>query len=408
MKLCGLIAEFNPFTNGHAHIIAEAKRQTGLDVACIMSGNFVQRGEEAILDKYTRASCAIKAGACFVVELPQIYALSSASLFAESAIKCLMSLGCISHLAFGITLREPQELEAFAKMKVKESLTLKVKIKENIKNGDNYNVAMYKAYASEFPEKQKLINHIFASSNNILAVEYLSAIYKMNANITPVYIQRLDNGYNSFKPTKVKINRNNYNFVGATYIRECLYNGKPRKIKKYVPPYSYEQLKLLNSNQLNLMKAKLDAIVLSSLRQLSKQQLYNFVDYNQGLASLIEKSAKKHSAMSDITEDVSSKCYRKSRIKRLLLLSYFQITKECFSELNQNTIPLNVLAVDKNKKQQLLQLIKQADCKLIISRKDVEMLTSNEIVSININQRASNLYNIISGYASSQDLARFI
>ena len=87
MKLCGIIAEFNPLTNGHKYLIEEAKRKTGLNVVCIMSGNVVQRGTLPLLDKYARASHAINAGAVAVLELPAVYTLSSANLFAEGAVK---------------------------------------------------------------------------------------------------------------------------------------------------------------------------------------------------------------------------------------------------------------------------------------------------------------------------------
>ena len=408
MKLCGIIAEFNPLTNGHKYLIEEAKRKTGLNVVCIMSGNVVQRGTLPLLDKYARASHTINAGAVAVLELPAVYTLSSANLFAEGAVKCLASLNMVSHLAFGVTLDNPSELESIAKLKVKESQTLKEKIKANIKDGNNYNVSLYKAFKSEYPLLNDVIERVFSSPNNILALEYLTAIYKFNLNITPVYIKRTDSGYSSLAPKKVKINSKYQYFAGATYVREQLILSKFNKIKKCVPSYTLDSLLNITNSKLEKRDERLNAIILSSLREKSPNELAKYNDYNEGLASLVNKQANVQGTMSSIVAEISSKSYRKSRINKLLIIPYLSITKQQFSMLNNMVLPLNVLAVRKENKSILTKIIKCSKAKIIVSKKDYDNLNEQEKQSLIINQKASDLLNVCLAKPYSKDLTIFV
>jgi len=405
MKLCGIICEFNPFTNGHEYIIKQAKEQTGLDILCLMSGNFVQRGEMAIINKYERAICSINAGASVNIELPICFSLSSAEKFAEGAIKSLMKLNCVSHLAFGVETANIKELEEIAKLKVKESQTVQSKIKQELKNGNNYNIALYNAFLSEYPEKSSILEEIFKSSNNILALEYLTAIYKLKANISPVYIRRLDNGYNSNKLFKTKINNKIISFGSASLIRQLITYGKLKTIKKLVPLYSYTQLCKLNKNKLNKVQTKLDTLIINSLLNETKESLICYHDYNIGLSSLISKASMSNSYTENIVNSVSSKTYRKSRIKKLLLFPLLKITQENFKKL-ENNFALNVLAVNKNNKTELSKIKKLSKVPLIISNKDYDEL--KDALSIDLIQHASNIYNLVNEKEIVKDKTLFV
>lgn len=405
MKLCGIICEFNPLTNGHEYIIKQAKEQTGLDILCLMSGNFVQRGEASILDKYSRAIDSINAGALINIELPICFALSSAEKFAEGAIKSLMKLNCVSHIAFGVETSNTTELEEIAKLKVKVSQTIQSKIKQEIKNGNNYNIALYNALLSEYPEKSSIIEEIFKSANNILALEYLTAIYKLKANISPVYIKRLDNGYNSNKPFKTKINNNTISFGSASLIRKLIIDGKPHKIKKLVPQYSYTHLAKLHEAQLNIAQTKLDALIINSILNETRESLMFYHDYNIGISSLISKASISNSSTEHIVNSVSSKTYRKSRIKKLLLFPLLKITQVNFKNL-ENNFALNVLAVNKNNKNEISKIKKLSKVPLIISNKDYAEL--KDTLSIDLIQKASNIYNLVNKKEIVKDKTLFV
>ena len=225
MNFCGVICEFNPFHNGHEYLIQEAKKQTNEDIVCLMSGNFVQRGEPAIVSKYERAKTAISAGATAVLELPAIYACSNAENFAFGAVKVLSSLGATS-LAFGIEDTDLEILKKIAALKAENSVSFTESFKNEIENGICYNTALKRAIAKEFGDETIL--EILEKPNNILAVEYLTAIIKLNSNINPVAIKRIDNGYYS---------ENEKNeFLSASGIRKLVYEEKD--YKKYIPSYT--------------------------------------------------------------------------------------------------------------------------------------------------------------------------
>ena len=226
MNFCGIICEFNPFHNGHEYLIQNAKELTGGDIICIMSGDFMQRGIPAIEDKYSRAKKAVTAGADMVVELPTIYACSNAENFAFGAIKTLKAIN-ITHLAFGVENTNLEILQEIAELKLKNSQDFQTSFKNEIENGINYNTALKRAISKQFGDNEKILE-ILNQPNNILAIEYLTAIKKLNAKIKPITISRVDNGYESRK------NLNQY--LSATAIREKLYDGE--NIEKFIPTYA--------------------------------------------------------------------------------------------------------------------------------------------------------------------------
>lgn len=407
MKLCGIICEFNPFTNGHEYLIQKAKAQTGLDIVCLMSGNFVQRGEMAILDKYKRAECAINAGASFVIEMPLVYSLSSAEKFAEGSIKCLMNMKSVTHLVFGVETDNILGLEKLARFKVQESKSFKEKISQSIKNGDSYSVAMYKAYKNEFASNPELIEEIFTKANNILALEYLTAIYKLKAKITPVYVRRMDNGYNSLKPRKVTMNSKIYNFASATYIRNQISLGKYLSVKKYVPKYSFDILKSITKQEMQARKTRLDTLSLYTLREKS-DILEDIYDYNQSLANLVSKTANASKNLDEVIDVVTSKCFRRRRVNKVVLLPLLSLTKEKTKSVMSSIVPLNVLAVKSNKRKELSEIKALSKAPIIISNKDQETLLEEDKLSLKLNQESSNIRAIVCETPKTNDKTIFI
>ena len=177
MQFCGIICEFNPFHNGHKYLIEEAKKQTKNNIICLMSGDLVQRGEPAIQEKYLRAKIAIENGADMVLELPTVFACSNAENFAYGAVRILNSLG-VKRLAFGVENVNLDILQKIAEIKYKNSLSFQNSFKNEVENGINFNTALKRAIAKEFGDEQVL--EILSKPNNILAIEYLTAILKQN------------------------------------------------------------------------------------------------------------------------------------------------------------------------------------------------------------------------------------
>ncbi len=228
MKTLGIIAEYNPFHNGHKYLISELKKETGADfVVVVMSGDFTQRGCPAAIEKFSRTKMAMFSGADLVLELPIYYSTGSAEFFAQGAVTILDSLGCIDYLGFGSESGDIASMEKIADILVNEDNELSEHIKKNVKSGASYAAARAKALAqilkendfqkfgasaeshpidatSNNPESSESLDNIediIQSPNDILGIEYIKAIKKLNSSIIPVCIKRKGEGYHSLEVT---------------------------------------------------------------------------------------------------------------------------------------------------------------------------------------------------------------
>ena len=196
MKIAAVIAEYNPFHNGHAYQLHEIRRQTGADFTLVMmSGDFVQRGAPACIDKYARCRMALAAGADMVCELPVYGALGSAEIFAESAVFLLNHLGCIDYLCFGAETIAPSLFDAIVPILSDEPDEYKALLQTGLKKGMNFPAARSQALCSLLNDGQ--CSDILNQPNNILAIEYMKALYKSGSTIRPFPIRRSGAGYHS-------------------------------------------------------------------------------------------------------------------------------------------------------------------------------------------------------------------
>lgn len=384
MNFCGVICEFNPFHNGHDYLINQAKKQTGADIVCLMSGNFVQRGTPAIIDKYVRAKHAILSGANAVLELPAIYATSNAENFALGAIKIFKALN-IKQIAFGIENTNLEVLQKVAKLKFENSVRFQTAFKNEIENGINYNTALKRSIAKTL-ENDKILE-VLNKPNNILAIEYLTAILKLNAQITPIAIERCDNGYNSL------VSKNNY--ASASAIRELLYSNQ--KVDKLVPNFAKPE-DVLTPAQSQIF----DALVIHSLRQKTTKNLESFYDYNEGIEYRIKEMSNKHKNLEDIKTAIATPRYRLQRVNKLLLYPLLNITKKVIS-LAQKTKPaVKVLAISKANKT-LLKFASKSKISLVVTNNDYNNLNKNQKLIFDIDQTASNVYAVIKSQPNNLD-----
>jgi len=370
MDFCAIISEFNPFHNGHEYLIKEAKRQTGLPIMCLMSGDFVQRGEPAIVDKYTRALCAINAGADIVAQLPAVYSLSSAENFAKGAIKALKDLGCTT-IAVGATHTNMQDYEQLAKIK---NSNIASAMQEELEKGNNYSSALINVLASKFPASR----NIFSDGSNILALEYIHQIYLQKANIKVLLIKRTDGGYNS--------NTMQEKYANATVIRTLAKTGKIEQCKKYMPAFAYEHFKVLSATAL-------DNILIYELRKKTPEELAKYQDYSEGLPYLISSAVQNNNNLQTALNEACSKRYRLPRIKKLFLYPALNITRDNFDKIVAGKSVCKLLAIRKTAKQFLNEFNKRS-IKLIVSKRDIDDLSPAQKLSAKIDLDASNLYAI--------------
>lgn len=318
MHICGIIAEFNPFHNGHAYIIKKI-RELHKDVATIavMSGSFTQRGEAAIIDKWTRAKIAVENGCDMVFELPFAYATRSGEFFAYGAIKILDGLN-IDTLVFGCETDNIAILENIAQ-KIDDTETQK-KIHSAVSNGASYARGLTAAFSEEY-------TNILTKPNAILAIEYLRAIKKINSDITPALIERKISNHNDNNITNA--------ISSASAIRKELQRNNPdfELIKKTVPPKTFEEIQ--NTNNLyfteNLFKPLLTKIYTANFADM--QEIYGV---NEGLENRILTMAKNSANFEELAQNISSKRYSKSRISRILAHILMNFTKEAAKKIDES------------------------------------------------------------------------
>ena len=318
-KTLAIIAEYNPFHNGHSYQIKKAKEITGAEnVIVIMSGNFTQRGDTSLINKFEKTKIALQNEVNMVIELPVIYSISSAENFALGAIKIINQLK-VDYLVFGIEEENIEKLEEISEILVNENQNFKIKLKENLKKGKSYpksrEEAILKVLSGE--NVKKIIN----KPNNILAIEYLKILKKIKSNIKPIGIKRNIVEHNSQKSKK--------NFASGTYIRKLFNENKFDEIKKLVPKKSYKILKE-QYNQKTYVSSleEFSDIIIYKIRTMTLKQLKNIPEILEGLENKLKKIAGESKTTTEIIEKVSNKRYTKTRISRILTYILLEITKE--------------------------------------------------------------------------------
>lgn len=381
-KRIGIIAEYNPFHNGHLYQIQKAKELTGADtVIAVMSGNFTQRGDTSLINKFEKAKIALQNEVDMVIELPTIYSISSAENFALGGIKILNEIGNIDYLVFGIEEENLEKLQAIADVLVNEDDEFKRNIKEELDKGNSYpkarEIALKKVLSSEN------VKNIMQKPNNILAIEYLKALKITNSKIKPIAIKRKNTMHND--------ENINENYASGTYIRKLFIENNFNEIKKVVPKYTYERLlELKNQGTYVSSINDFSDIVIYKIRTMTKEEISKIADVNEGLENSIKLASTTCKIIDEIIEKVSTKRYTKTRISRILTYILLDITKSDMEQSKNNNPYVRVLGINK-KCEEILSTIN--DSKLITSLKKFEE-NNGENQLLNIDKKATEIYTI--------------
>ena len=410
MKAVGLVTEYNPFHNGHLYHLNKAMELTGADISvAVMSGDFVQRGEPAVLDKYTRASMALNSGVNLVVELPVNYAVSSAESFAAGALKVLDYIKADS-IAFGSESGNIERLSKLAHILCDNEDTLYKEISKYTANGISYAAARQKV-VEKLTDKDTAA--MLTSSNNILAVEYLKAIIKNNYAIKPYTIKRQGDDYND---TDIRSD-----YASATALRG---NLKADNISKYIPV----KAGLILSSNTNyiysdditeaLFTRLLDILFASSYdKNVFIENVMKYPDVNKEIAGRLYKSAmdmitrtvphragsKDNEAFSfgSLCEHIKTKEVPLSRIKRALVRITLGLDKK-HMEKYSNAPYIRVLGFDKKGQEYLSYIRKTVEVPLITKTADYKEMLLDDI-------HAANIYNmIVAGKYGVKELGDFV
>ena len=354
--ILGIVSEYNPFHNGHLHHLEVSKQLTNTDfTVAVMSGNFVQRGDTSIVDKWTKAEMAIKSGVDLVIELPTVYAISSAENFADGAVKILNSLGVVDYISFGSEIGEISPLNDVASILYREPKEFQSLILAQLKSGLSYPKAREIAL-SQFFGNSKKYSEVLNNPNNILAVEYLKALKRHRSQIKPLTIKRDYSDYNS---TKVK-----NGIASATAIREMIKNNKN---VHYVVPYeTYELLDecIQNGNVIPDLSV-FEKEIIYTLRKLTLSEIANLPDVSEGLENKIKMAANSCNTLPELIENIKSKRYTQTRIQRILLYALLNISQKDINASKRVTPYIRVLGFNKHGKR-IISAIAAANPKLKI------------------------------------------
>ena len=421
MKAVGLVTEYNPFHNGHLYHLNKAMELTGADISvAVMSGDFVQRGEPAVLDKYTRTSMALNSGVNLVVELPVNYAVSSAESFAAGALKVLDYIKADS-IAFGSESGDIERLSKLAHILCDNEDTLYKEISKYTANGISYAAARQKV-VEKLTDKDTA--EMLTSSNNILAVEYLKAIIKNNYAIKPYTVQRQGDSYND---TDIRSE-----YASATALRENLKNGMNKCIDSdCAAGYTIDTI-MEENNDINndknyiypdditeaLFTRLLDILFASNYdKNVFIENVMQYPDVSKEIAGRLYKSAmdmitrtvpqrsesKDNWAFSfgSLCEHIKTKEVPLSRIKRALVRITLGLDKK-HMEKYANEPYIRVLGFDKKGQEYLSYIRKTVEVPLITKTADYKEILLDDI-------HAANIYNmIVAGKYGVKELGDYV
>lgn len=320
MSVIGIVGEYNPFHYGHKHHIAETKRLLGEDcpVVCAMSGDFIQRGEAAVYSKFARAEATVRSGVDLVLELPPAWALSSAEGFARGAVGLLGSIGVVTHLSFGSECGEVEPLETLAEILLDPLIGADIRRELEAQEGIPFAAARQRAVAKRAGE----LSGQLETPNNILAVEYIKAVYEQGLSIKPVTVQRFGSGHDKISESGHK---------SAAEIRRALANGAD--ISASVPGSAYEIYR--REDKLGrgpVLMENLESAMISRLRMLPDSAFAALPDAGEGLNNRLARAAREESGFDAVIAAAKSKRYALSRIRRMVMCAVLGISADMSRE----------------------------------------------------------------------------
>lgn len=382
MKALGIVAEYNPFHNGHRFHIRMSKKVTTSDVVIVvMSGPFVQRGTPAVLDKWTRCQTALLNGADLICELPVTWATANAEIFAKGAVSMLNALQC-AYISFGSETGKIQPLMEIAHLLSSEPPQFKTILKSELSRGNSFAKAREKSVAAILnPADAKILSQ----PNNILGIEYIKAINRRQLNISPIAIKRCGAHHDE----------QSQDSFSSSALRELIKDNTIDSAKNYLP-YSTQILKRTNAvhlekNYENLITAKLLTASISQLKALP--------DVSEGLEFSIYNAIKQtpFPSYNEIINSTSSKRIPKSRIRRILFYLAMNISNSNIKEYWNDEVPyIKILGMNQHGRAYLSSIKKNISVPLLINLRSNQVQLDKQARKIlDLDVRAQNLWNFL-------------
>lgn len=351
-RVLGIIAEYNPFHNGHMYHLQKAKEQSGAQYCiCVMSGNFVQRGNTSIVNKWKKAEMALLNGVDLVIELPTIYSVASAEGFSLGAIKLLNNLKIVDAISFGTETSDFAALNNISSIVNEEPMKYKNILNAELKKGLSFPKARENALMLYLNDNKRYDN-ILNTPNNILAIEYLKALKKIKSTIQPIPIKREKVYYND----NVIVDE----FASATAIRKLLKNEEFNEIRKVVPKNTYQILeKETELGNVVLDLSRYEKEIIYNLRRMTISEIAELPDVNEGLEHSLKNAANYSNDITNLINIVKTKRYTVTRIQRILICALLGITKRDVGMAKKTEPYIRVLGFNEKGKELISRINKQ-------------------------------------------------
>lgn len=376
MKATGIVVEYNPFHNGHKYHLQKTKELNPNNIIiAVMSGDFVQRGEPSIIDRWTKTKMALANGVDLVIELPVFYSSQNAEIFAKGAVGILEELKCES-MVFGSESGKINELKRISTLQ--ESEEFKIKLKERLKSGDSYPTA----HSSTMKE---ILGESELNSNDILGLEYIKAIRYWKSSIIPMTLKREKVGYHDTNIVG--------DFASATKIREHL--KKNEEISSIVTQESFNTLK--EYSNFTYMENFYPFIRYELIK--NSNNLSNIQDMEIGFENRLLENAIKSINYDEFFKSISNRRYTTGRVQRVLTHTLLALTTNITEEVKKSIPYVRVLGFNSKGREYLSYLKKFDNSKIITSYKKMNENFSPEVCSlIEFNERSSQIYRLINNY----------
>lgn len=398
MKVNGIIAEYNPFHNGHLYQIKESAQRTGCNYTIVvMSGNFVQRGAPAVVEKRIRTEAALRHGADLVLELPVLYAMASAEAFAAGAVALLDRLGVVTHLCFGSEYGNTDLLEQLAKLLSEESLFYRAVLQKYLKQGFTYPAARVRALAesagSSLPQNAE---NLMASPNNILGIEYIRALYQRRSAILPVTVKRLGTSYHDAGLPASKDQASAVDICSALALRQALCQGKSlSQLSSHMPPNALTLLEDYLQTQKLLCVEDFSAAMYYKLIAERDTGYEKYLDVSSDLSDRIRKCLNAYTGLEAFCDILKTKNMTYTRVSRCLFHILLGIEKKdlVLGKALDYTPYARVLGFKRSAASMLKAIGQHSDIPLVTSLADAKKsLTPEEGRLLQLDIFASELY----------------
>ncbi len=381
MKVVGLVTEYNPFHNGHLHHLIASKNKTNATHSiAVMSGHFLQRGEPALIDKWSRAKAAVESGVDLVLEIPTLFSCSSAEYFSYGSIALLDALNIVDTVCFGSEEGSLNQMQLIANLLSSKDATVEADISYYLKQGLSYpkarELSLNKAIGDDFTYKP----------NNILGIEYLKAINVLNSSMEPNTIKRKQADYMSLELKS--------NIASATGIRKQLQtNSNLELIQSFVPPCTFEMI-TQQQNQL-IYKEDLIDLLLYRIRTSTAEEIKTIHDVSEGLENKIIKTAETATTYEELLNGIVSKRYTKTRVQRILIKILLNIKKETIGPCGTIAPAYGRILAFNSKGQELIKKIKKSSDFPLVTNINKVILDTEAKKMLEYDIRATNIYHLL-------------